>query len=51
VAAGRGVEEFLEALGLGKFASEERVDGHGEGKPLPRMTRMGRIFTDTIPMK
>jgi hypothetical protein len=43
---GEGVEEFLEALGLAEFSGEDGVDGHGEGKTLPRMKRIERIFTD-----
>jgi hypothetical protein len=30
---GQGVEEFPEAFGLAEFSGEERVDGHGKGKP------------------
>jgi hypothetical protein len=40
---GEGIEEFLEALGLAEFAGEGGVDGHGEGKTLPRMGGMERI--------
>jgi hypothetical protein len=42
---GEGIEKFLEAFGLAEFAGESGVDGHGEGKTLPRMRRIERIFT------
>lgn len=42
----KGVEEFQEAFGFGEFAGEGRVDGHGDGKTITRMTRIERIFTD-----
>jgi hypothetical protein len=43
---GKGVEKFLEAFGLAEFAGEDGMDGHGEGKTLPRMRGMARIFTE-----
>ena len=36
---GQGIEEFLEAFGLAEFAGECGVDGHGNGKTLPRMSQ------------
>jgi len=43
---GEGVEEFLEAFGLAEFTGEERVDGHGTGKPYHGSEGLERIFTD-----
>jgi len=40
----KGVEKFLKAFGLAEFAGEGGMDGHGEGKTLPRMTLMEWIF-------